>query len=292
MAPAAASGAIATGLQPAAALSDSTPQGVVRTFYCGLELVCRKRLETKFADDNNKFVKRGMLFVNYTYIVAEATPAGLVLDDLEGGRAYVAAKDVHHLSYAHAFTGHSQQGVSADDAVVIFDHWLSFVDSVTHKRCGVTPEWAYTALSRVRDMSKLYVYVGSLKDDVLVKRLRPEHADGVSMPAAQPHENVERQHFEAPEAVLRAFARRIFGHQAADTQAGRTWTEGEYIMPEDVLRLAALQNSRCAECGCALQLTWAKSDPEQASIDRIDNAKAHIRSNCRLVCLRCNKVKH
>ena len=56
--------------------------------------------------------------------------------------------------------------------------------------------------------------------------------------------------------------------------------------------MAARQGGRCAACSAALQLSWAKGDATQASIDRIDNAKAHTKENCRLVCLRCNKAKH
>jgi hypothetical protein len=228
------------------------------SYYAGLELVCRRRLDgIAFADTSEK--KRGVLHVNYTYVVVEAQTDALVLDDLDGCRLRVPfSQALHHLAYSHAFTGHSQQGLSVDGAVTIFDYKCSFEKD--GRQCGVTAEWAYTALSRARDLDLLYVFVGKLGDDV-----------------------DERE-------VSIAIERKIYGHMCADKRAGRTW-DGDYITVDGVFQLWFQQGCKCALCDKGMQLAWRSGDHEQASIDRIDNALAHIKSNCRLTCLQCNKRK-
>ena len=165
-----------------------------RSYYKGLELVCRKRLEAYFANESGEFKRRGVLQVNFTFTVLEASKAALVLDDLEGGRVRITlAQALQYFSYSHAFTGHAQQGMSVDGAVTIFDHrvsWLSDDGAV----CGVNAQWVYTALSRARNLEKLYVFVGAL-----------------SAP-------VNEREFEI------AMQRKIHSYKAADNKAGgRGW---------------------------------------------------------------------
>ena len=236
-----------------------------KALHAGLELVCRKRLEVKLLRDGGG-APRGVLHVNFSYRVHEVHSDHAVLDDYEGGCAIVPAAALAHFSYAHAFTGHSQQGVSVDGAVTVFDAHYSWREG--DEWHGVTASWVYTALSRARDLSLVHVYTGA--------PLRaPEGVAGAG-----------------PQAALeRAFARKIAGHGSADRAAGRTWEEGTYVEPRDVTPMATRQGGRCAACSAALQLSWTKRDPAQASIDRIDNAK-ESKENCRLVCLRCNKAKH
>ena len=232
-----------------------------------------------------------MLHVNFSYTVQEIRADGLVLDDLEGGRAFVPTPQLCHFSFAHASTGHSQQGLTIDGAVTVFDASFSWLSD--GQRCGVTANWMYTALSRVRNMSELYMFVGHLPP-------RPRApATTVASPApagsaddAQPEVAVRQASVAQPEAFARKMiGRKIAQHKQADKRAGRTWAKGTYITVDDVQNMAARQHGRCLECGCVMQLEWAPQDHSQVSVDRIDNSKAHAKDNCRLVCLRCNKAK-
>ena len=230
------------------------------TYFVGLELVCCRRLDNvRFADDNGDFKKRGVLQKNYEYTVLKVTEDALELDDFEHGRVRVPhAQALTNLAYAHASTGHSFQGMSIDGPVIIFDHDFSL--TIGKHTIGLTPEWVYTAISRARDMSELYVYVGTQED--------------------------------ARDNDIRiAIERKIYGHMDADRRAGRDWDDDEFITSDDVFELIAKQKSGCALCSKRMQLVWARGDHDQLSIDRIDNDLAHITSNCQLTCLTCNKKK-
>jgi hypothetical protein len=230
------------------------------SYYIGLELICRKRVENvHFADDSGEFKKRGVLHTNYSYKVLKVTEDALELDDFEHGRVLVPhSKAQTSLAYAHAFTGHSFQGMSIDGPIAIFDHKFSRTDG--EHTTGLTPEWVYTAISRGRDLSKIYVYVGTL---------------GVAR-----DNNIRIK-----------IKKKIYGHKAADKRAGRKWDEEDYITFEDVFDLINKQKQRCALCSERMQFVWTRNDHGQFSIDRIDNDLAHITSNCQLTCLTCNKKK-
>jgi len=75
----------------------------------------------------------------------------------------------------------------------------------------------------------------------------------------------------------------------ADAQAGREvtnpvdwdWFRAKFIA----------QNFRCAGQGCRVELPedWEDGDELQPSVDRVNAALAHEKSNCRITCLTCNK---
>lgn len=48
------------------------------------------------------------------------------------------------------------------------------------------------------------------------------------------------------------------------------------------------QHSMCCICGDKMLLGNGNKDPKQISIDRIDNSLGHIKTNCTLVCWKCN----
>ena len=237
-----------------------------KSYYPGLELVCRKRLEKvqkKRLGSACEYKCAGALHVNFTVTVSRVNEDGLELDDGDGNQLKVSFNQAaHHLAYTHAYTGHSFQGLSVSGSITIFDHSFSFVDE-DGRPCGVTAEWAYTALSRARDMSEVYYYMGPCDYE-------PRDPD---------------KHFRA------WLQQKIRGHKAADKKAGRTWTEAEYITVEYVYKLLKGQCDRCAMCPAILQREWEKGDHEQVSIDRKDGGEAHVKMNCQLLCLQCNKRK-
>ena len=88
-----------------------------------------------------------------------------------------------------------------------------------------------------------------------------------------------------------AMQRKIYSYKASDKKAGRAWEEEDYVTCADIKAFLGAQNELCAGCGCVLQQRWAKGDHEQLTVDRKDNAKAHVRDNCQLLCLKCNTKK-
>ena len=59
---------------------------------------------------------------------------------------------IFSLSYCN--TCHSGQGCNIDDAITIFDCNTPYVNR----------NWLYTAITRARDLSKVYVYIHNEKD--------------------------------------------------------------------------------------------------------------------------------
>jgi hypothetical protein len=150
--------------------------------------------------------------------------------------------------------------MSVDGAVTIFDHGVTWLGS-DGVECGVNAPWVYTALSRARDLGKVHVFVGALGGAV------------------------SEREFEL------AMERKIYSYQAADRVAGRAWRQGDFVSAADIKDMLGAQRWRCAGCGCVLQQRWEKGDHEQVTVDRRDNAKAHVRDNCQVLCLGCNKRK-
>ena len=110
-----------------------------RAYYAGQVLRCRK------------FLRKGRqrLNVNFTVVVAATGDGGLTLRETAGGEwavSFAEARD--HFVYNHAHTGHSLQGMSVADGVVLFD--------VDYHH--VTREWLYTALTRATSLASIFYW--------------------------------------------------------------------------------------------------------------------------------------
>ena len=147
--------------------------------------------------------------------------------------------------------------MSVADAIVIFDIDFYFV----------TREWFYTALTRATSLSEIYYWapemrlhdLGAVKESDLIARIEAK----------------------------------IAGHREADLKTGRSWAESDYVDVPTVLALLKEQRNRCCVCHEHLLPAWTKpKEPRQFSIDRLDNDLAHVKSNVRMACLRCNVSKH
>lgn len=92
-----------------------------------------------------------------------------------------------------------------------------------------------------------------------------------------------------------SFAMTIASHKRCDKKANRTWVESEYIDNAWILdqQKGILSNgNRCSVCDCIL--VWcncSKHEKHAWSVDRLDNAVAHTKSNCRIICYNCNQAK-
>jgi len=86
--------------------------------------------------------------------------------------------------------------------------------------------------------------------------------------------------------------KRIMQHIRNDKQHSRIFNDEDYITINDVLQLLKKQNNKCKFCHEEVNLKPEHSmnsrDLDAFSIDRINNKKAHIRSNCAISCFYCN----
>ena len=112
----------------------------------------------------------------------------------------------------------------------------------------VTVEWLYTAITRTTDLNNIRIFRGNL----------PKQSD----------------------PCFAAIRKRIYSHKDADKKAGRKFNEKSYIT-EDWILDTLKRTHYCAECELSLDIS-------NYSVDRINNALAHTKKNCRIICLPCN----
>ena len=208
-----------------------------------------------------KFNKSPRIYINYTYNVSgfevkEGAVTGIYLEET-GIWPWALSLVKRLFIYDHANTCHSLQGMTAASGIALFD-----VDIWCASR-----EWLYTALTRTNDLDKVVFWdpaAGAVGDQPVVMR---------------------SDFSQAMEVKLR-------GYKDQDTAAGRAWEPEDYVDMAHIMELHSAQGGVCAHCAAWLPPRWKPADPEQATVDRLDNALAHVKGNCCLACLRCNRTRH
>ena len=208
-----------------------------------------------------KFHKTPRIYINYTYNVTgfevkEGAVTGIYLEET-GSWPWALSLVKRLFIYDHANTCHSLQGMAAASGIALFD-----VDIWCASR-----EWLYTALTRTNDLDKVVFWdpaAGAVGDQPVVMR---------------------SDFSQAMEAKLR-------GYMDQDTAAGRAWEPEDYVDVAHIMELHSTQGGVCAHCAAWLPPRCKPADPEQATVDRLDNALAHVKGNCCLACLRCNRTRH
>ena len=85
--------------------------------------------------------------------------------------------------------------------------------------------------------------------------------------------------------------KKIRSHKNSDWFMYRHYRANDYITIQWV-KDQLTQSSNCRLCSVKLKLVdWSPDDPLQFSIDRLNNKIAHIKSNCQITCLHCNRKK-
>lgn len=201
------------------------------------------------------------IYINYTYTVTgfevkEGVVTGITLEETKDW-PWALSLIKKLFIYDHANTCHSLQGMSAEGGISLFD---------VEAWCA-TREWFYTALTRTTDLDAVYFW-------------DPDAGTVSGLPV------VLRSDFrQAMESRLRAYMEQ-------DTAAGRTWAPEDYIDGDGIMALYDEQEGRCAHCAAWLPPRWKAKDRNQPTVDRLDNALAHIKGNCCLACLHCNTSRH
>ena len=83
----------------------------------------------------------------------------------------------------------------------------------------------------------------------------------------------------------------INGYKKQDKEAGRDFIESEFIDVSDIEKLFVKQKARCALCDNVMNMQHKAKDYNNISVDRIDNDLPHLKCNCQLSCLGCNRAK-
>ena len=75
----------------------------------------------------------------------------------------------------------------------------------------------------------------------------------------------------------------------ADIKHSRPFKKEEFITIDWIQKELNKLNNECIYCSCVLLLNgFDPYNPKQFSVDRIDNALPHHKSNCVVCCLNCN----
>jgi len=118
-----------------------------------------------------------------------------------------------------------------------------------------TRRWLYTAVSRARDLRHVHFLVQDL--------------------AALNKTSVARD--------------MVAGYRMQDLVRPE-YDPADYVTPEWILEEYEACGGTCRGCGAFM--TFEKSCPTKVTVNRLNNAAAHVRSNSELLCLRCNCAAH
>lgn len=88
--------------------------------------------------------------------------------------------------------------------------------------------------------------------------------------------------------VLTQIGAKVSGYRYQDTRKGKLDVD-RLVTREDVVALIRAEAFRCCYCHRPVKIVYEHvRDPEQWTLDRIDNSRGHDRDNVLLCCLTCN----
>ena len=203
-------------------------------YEVGESLICRKY---------TKLGKSKIVFnVNYEYTITAVSEATVQLDN-----TYWLPKTVIRSAFTHNYcrTCHSFQGSSIDEGITVFD-WGNFF---------VNRKWLWTAITRARDLSKVYFWKYDEKPENMNK-------------------------------LMEYLGQKIRRYKGQDNKDNRSFDEEDYITPE-ILR--SWLGTCCQSCGDVLNLDVIdKKIVSNVSAQRLDNELPHEKDNCVPWCGMCN----
>ena len=207
-------------------------------YEIGEFVICRKYLKTKSHTFHVNFKYEIMEIINNTLSIRDPT-----LPD----KIHIVPLDVIQANFIHGYcrTCHSFQGASIDDSITIFD-W--------NHPC-VSWKWLWTAITRSRDLDKVFFYNGKCPEYNL--QLLPGY-----------------------------LKKKIDGYKDQDKKAGRKYDDDKYITVD---WLKSCFGKACCNCGDSFIFEVKYSRPtSNLTADRKDNSVAHTIDNIAPLCITCN----
>jgi hypothetical protein len=222
-------------------------------YYKGLELICKEHYK-------NKNVR---LFVNYTYVITKISGKFITLCEQVENKTFtlpIAILSKFKLPYAN--TNHSVQGLTIEENYTIFDVNTPYINR----------QWIWTSLTRTDDLNKISVFEHDANE---------VHQLSVSK---------RRQYF----------VMKVSNYKSQDNKANRIWEDEinpddpdeineVYITPEWIKQTCSDQNNQCCICNVPFEISLDNGNVKcNVTVDRIDNKLPHLKTNCKLSCIKCN----
>lgn len=131
---------------------------------------------------------------------------------------------------------------------------------------------------------KVKQYYEANKETILEKQKQyvNEHSD-----------KTKEYHKHYKKSTLDIVIIRKIGHaKDKDVKYHRTYDDDEYVTVDWVKNKLIKYDNTCKLCSKGLKITgYDYLDPDQFTIDRKNDDIAHIKSNCQIICWRCNLMK-
>jgi hypothetical protein len=201
----------------------------------------------------NKDIK---IYTNYVYKLKDIDindQSFTVYEPSENTDIELDIKYISNFRLSFSQTCYSVQGLSINEPYTIFD-------------CN-TPrasrEWVWTALTRSTDFNNVYIYEHSINEQTILE-----------------------------DSLIKMFSKHMIeSYKQQDIKSGRTWDDKEYISSDWIIN-KYYECDSCCLCYQPLEFNMEnKYNDYNLSVDRINNSKAHTKSNCQLMCLHCNISK-
>ena len=202
------------------------------------------------------YKKEGIhLIVNYVYkIVFINDKKFIIMDEFEGSTFTLDINLMKYFKLEYASTVHSVQGMSIEEPITIFDTNTPYVNR----------KFIWTALTRATDLDNVTIYEHSSEE---VKAL-------------------------ASSKVEQYFKLKVEGYKAQDKKANREYDDEDYISAPWI-KEQFLTCKACPTCRKLFERSLDAHNDVKTNItaDRIDNKIAHVKNNCKLVCIECNRKR-
>ncbi|DAC81756.1 TPA_asm: S1H [Trichoplax MELD virus] len=198
--------------------------------------------------------KNDRLYVNYHYVLKSIGDKYFVVNEpVENKDIRLDVDKLKYFKLPYANTCDSVQGLTIKDKITIFDCNTPYVDRY----------FIWTALTRGTNFKNVQIYEHSQKEVMSLNE----------------------------SWVKLYFKNKIEGYRSQDRAAGRK-NDKDYI-DIDWIQLQLEKCTSCPLCNTLFEATIKKDKTVNSNItvDRIDNKLPHVKSNCRLMCLRCNVRK-
>jgi hypothetical protein len=199
------------------------------------------------------YKKKGVrLFVNYTYVIDNINSKTMaIIEPVENIKIVLPVEMLNKFKLSYANTNHSVQGLTLEKAYTIFDMNTPYINR----------QWAWVSLTRTDDLSKITVF---------------EH-------------NQNEVNGLTSSRMTQYFHMKVNNYKLQDKKAGRTFNVKDYVTSDWIRTTRQAQKNECCICKCPLELCLNDGTvTSNVTVDRIMNDLAHIQSNCKLSCIKCN----